>query len=102
MILEYDIKTGEILNGVSGIELRRGSDNMFDSVSQQYFSDNKGLPRQLKPGHAIKVFRDSVIGLRYLAFLKNERGLPIWKFQFKDGKPIKIVPISGIYPVGWL
>lgn len=102
MILEYDVKTGVIVAGISSRELRRGSDNMFDSKPQNYFSDHRGLPRSVKPGHAIKSFRDSEISLNYLNFLRDENGKPIWKFLLKDGKPVRIVPISGVYPALFL
>lgn len=102
MILEYDVKTGVIVAGISSREVRRGSDNMFDSKPQDYFSDHRGLPRIIKPGHAIKSFRDSEISLNYLYFLQDENGKPVWKFILKDGIPIKIVPISGVYPALFL
>jgi len=101
MIFEYDIVTGWILNGVCSREIKKGSDNMYDSKPQNYFTDDDGMPLKIPANHRIEFHRDSEISMQYLHFIRDSNNKPVFKYILKNNKPVKIVPISGVLPVGF-
>ena len=99
VMLFYQNDTGII---VSGTISRQKPFDSTETHSHSFLTDNKGDPIKFERG-PIRQYNlaETKSAFKYFTHLKDDTGKPVFKFQFKNGRPSKIVPISGQMPKGW-
>ncbi len=102
MIFEYHKQTGIIYNGMCSREIKKGHGSMFETKMQRCFIGDDGKPVVLPADIDTFICRDTDISMEYLLHLRDQNRHPYFKFLFKKGKPIKIIPINGTMPKTWM